>query len=115
MGLKAALQKLLRDRAHQEVNSGESMAVETGLSLSQNDLIRQMIRQELFRQQADDAAETFEEADDFDLPPEEGEWVSGYEDDFDPPSETNAPVNEVLKTPPPAPDPGPKTPDGDVS
>lgn len=67
-----------------EENSGERLVQTTGLRISTTDRIRQMVRHELFRQQANAEAETFEEADDFDLPDGE-EWVSPYEGDFDPP------------------------------
>lgn len=66
-----------------ERNSGRKMVQTTGLRISTNDRIRQMIRHELFRQQINDEAETFDEADDFSLPDEE-EWISPYEDEFEP-------------------------------
>lgn len=69
----------------QEFNSGEKIELPTRLRMpDRDDRIRQMIRHELFRQAAGkEEAETFEEADDFEL--DEGEqWVSPYEDGFDP-------------------------------
>lgn len=66
-----------------EVNDGEELLQRTRLSVSNIDRVRQIIRHELFRQQVDDSAETFEQADDFDL--DDGdEWVSPYEENFEP-------------------------------
>lgn len=96
-----------------EPNSGESMVVTTGLRLSQEDRLRNLIRMELFRQAlGKEEAETFEEADDFDF--DDGdEWRSDYENEFDPPvvsvehseappSVTNPTPGETAVTPPPA-------------
>lgn len=67
-----------------EKNNGEKMRQPTNLRLSQHDRIRNLIRHEMFRQQlGKEEAESFEEADDFDLPENE-EWVSPYEEQFDP-------------------------------
>lgn len=99
--LKAIKRRFIR---RQEYNSGESMVQETGLSLSYEDRLRQLIRAEMFRQHTRPEAESFAEADDFDLPGEV-EWVSPYENDFDPepaPTET-APTSAPAEAPPPAP------------
>lgn len=70
----------------QEANSGYSVTAATALRLSPDDRIRQLIRQEMFRQaMGQEQAETFEEADDFDFDEDE-EWVSPYEVEFEPPS-----------------------------
>lgn len=69
-----------------EINSGEQLVTPTGLRIvSSTDRIRQLIRHEMFRRQEDAENETFEEADDFDLDDGE-EWVSPYEDYFEPES-----------------------------
>lgn len=53
------------------------------LGISRADQMRRFIRQELSRKAVDDGQESFEEADDFDLP--DGEpWMSPYEHMFDP-------------------------------
>lgn len=84
--------------SHVEENSGESMVITTGLRFSQEDRIRQIIRQEMFRRAISDEAESFEDADDFDFDDGE-EWVSPYEEVFDPSPET--------PSDPPEPDPKP--------
>lgn len=98
-----------------EDNDGVSLVVQTGLSLSSEDRFRRLIRQELFRQAlGKEEAETFEEADNFDLDEDE-QWVSEYENDFDPPevsipvehpetpsSVTNTPPSGAGENPPPA-------------
>lgn len=90
-----------------EVNSGEPVEIPTRLRLSGDDKIRQMIRHELFRQAAgQEGMESFEEADDFELG-EGDEWVSPYEDGFDPDFDSPA---EPTKDPEPAPAPAPSQP-----
>lgn len=66
-----------------EENNGEQLVQRTALRIDSTERIRQIIRHELFRQQANEEAESFEEADDFDLPDGE-EWVSSYEEKFEP-------------------------------
>lgn len=78
-----------------EPNDGKSMVNHTSLRMSNNDRIRQLIRAELFRREVNNQAETFEEADDFDLDENEP-WVSPYEDGFDPPTETPVEPPKVL-------------------
>lgn len=57
------------------------------MPVSRSAQIRAMIRNEMSRAAADQGQETFEEADDFELP--DGEpWISPYENDFDPPLES---------------------------
>lgn len=69
-----------------EINNGEKLVQRTGLRvLSSTDRIRQIIRHELSEHAHANESETFDEADDFDLPDNE-EWVSPYEERFDPPS-----------------------------
>ena len=88
----------------QEYNSGEKIELPTRLRMpDRDDRIRQMIRHELFRQAAGkEEKETFEEADDFDL--DEGEqWVSPYEEEFDP--DFDAPPAKPVKDPAPSPAP----------
>lgn len=92
MSFSAAMKKLLRTNPQVEKNSGESLVSDTGLHLSQTDRIRQMIRQELFRQAMGvPQAESFEEADDFEM--DDGDqWVSPYEETFEPPAVDPPPV-----------------------
>lgn len=94
--------------AQPEANSGESMVQLTGLRLSPNDRIRQLIRMELFRQAAGkEDAESFEEADDFDF--DDGdEWHSDYENEFEP----VAPAVEIPVEPSPPVTPAPPVPAG---
>lgn len=54
------------------------------LPVSRTEQIRNMIRQEFSRQAVQQGQETFDEADDFDLPDGE-EWLSPYEETFEPP------------------------------
>lgn len=105
MSIVETVKKVFRPKRQTEVNNGQSLLSTTGLHLSQDDRIRRLIRMELFRREVNDQAETFDEANDFDLPDGE-EWVSPYEEGFDPPSETPPPVSaESATTPPPAVDP----------
>lgn len=97
--------------AHVEHNDGSQMVQKTGLRISTNDRIRSIIRHELFQQQANKEAETFEEADDFDLPDGE-EWISPYEEQFEPdptpPADPSGSVQDNTKpavTDPPEPVP----------
>lgn len=90
-----------------EVNSGVSAVHTTQLRMSNNDRVRQLIRHELFRRAiAAEGHETFDEADDFDLPDGE-EWVSPYEEKFDPPSDDPTPSKAPPVDPPPGGDPDP--------
>lgn len=83
MSLKTAIRRLAKFGRRPEVNSGVSLTTTTRLNLSQTDRMRQIIRHEMFMQAIDKEKETFKEADDFDL--EDGtEWVSPYEDVFEP-------------------------------
>lgn len=66
-----------------EKNDGSSLVQRTSLRISNVDRVRQIIRHEMFRQQQDSEHESFEEADDFDLPDDE-QWVSPYEERFEP-------------------------------
>lgn len=84
-----------------EENSGESMVTQTRLHFSENDRIRQIIRAEMFRRAIDASAETFEEADDFELD-DDTEWVSDHEEQFDPPSVTIPTSPAAAANPPPA-------------
>lgn len=112
MGLKKQLAEWLKKRVYVEPNNGEILVSSTNLRLDQNDMIRQMIRQEIFRSQVNEGAESFEDADDFEL--DEGEqWVSDYEEGFDPPSVTTPVSTESATTPPPAPVQTPQPPAGD--
>lgn len=113
MGLKAELQSLLKKMFFTEPNNGEILVSSTNLRLDQNDMIRQMIRQEIFRANVNEGAESFEDADDFDLDDGE-EWHSDYEESFDPPSVTTPISSEAETTPPPATSPPPPPPAGDV-
>lgn len=54
------------------------------MPMSRTAQIRNMIRFEMSRSAAEQGAETFEEADDFNLPDGE-QWVSPYEETFEPP------------------------------
>lgn len=81
-----------RDKpVHVERNSGDCVVSRTGLKLSREDQIRQMIRHELFRSTVNDKAESFEEADDFELD-EDDEWFSPYEEVFDPSPALSSPT-----------------------
>jgi len=91
---------------HPEQNNGEILVQKLNLNLSQTEKVRQMIRHELFRQAIGKAdRESFEEANDFDL--EDEEWVSPYEETFEPdPSPLpTAPVPEPAADPGAAPEP----------
>lgn len=69
-----------------EVPDPKPVEMPTRLKLPQSraDQIRAFVRQEMSEQMHAQGFESFEEADDFDLP--EGEdWASPYEVDFDPP------------------------------
>lgn len=109
----------IKKRFFQEKNNGEKLVQRTGLRISTNDRIRQMVRHELFRQQVNNEAESFEEADDFDLPDGE-EWISPYENEFEPepvpPTPADPPSPEPGKGPGAAPEPvnsnDPVPPDG---
>jgi len=89
-----------RKRPGEEENSGEKIQQPTRLRMTQNDRIRNLIRHEMFRQAAgQEGHESFEEADDFDLPDEE--WVSPYEEKFDP--DFDHPPAKLVKQPAPTP------------
>lgn len=105
--------KLLRKP---EQNSGEVLVQHTALRISNEDNIRRIIRQEIFRNTINREAETFEEADDFEF--DDGEqWVSPYEEQFDPelivppvPPDTTSTANPDTKDEPPkSPDAGSPT------
>lgn len=76
---------MLDERGY-EIPDNTPVAVPTRLRLPQNrtEQIRAYIRQELSRAQVERGHETFEEADDFSLPDGE-QWVSPYEETFEPP------------------------------
>lgn len=94
--------KKTRERKFEQ-NNGERMQQATNLRLSQNDRIRNLIRHEMFRAQINNESETFEDADDFELPDNE-EWVSPYEETFDPDFDAAPPQNPPSPEPPnPAP------------
>lgn len=73
------------DQNGYEIPDNTPVELPTRLRVSVNRVtqMRQLIRAELSRQAADQGDETFEEADDFDLPDGE-EWFSPYEEDFEP-------------------------------
>lgn len=72
-----------------EKNNGEVLTQRTGLRImSSTDRIRQLIRHEMFRANEDKDHESFEDADDFDLDDNE-EWVSPYEELFEPDSSSS--------------------------
>ena len=85
-----------------EVNSGEVLVQKTQLRINDSDGIRRIIRHEMSKiAAAAMQAETFEEADDFELGDEE-EWISPYEEVFDPepePGEGRSP-SETAPAPP---------------
>lgn len=85
-----------------EENSGETLVQKTGLRImSSTDRIRQIIRHELSEHAARSEHESFEDADDFEF--EDGEeWVSPYEEKFDPPAEPSAPADSVVGSVPPS-------------
>lgn len=96
-----------------EKNSGEVLTQRTGLRImSSTDRIRQLIRHEMFRANEDKDHESFEDADDFDLDDDE-EWVSPYEELFEPDSSSqdDKPVSargpDALGAQPAGPAPGP--------
>lgn len=97
-----------------EENSGYSVTAETSLRLSPDDRIRQLIRQEMFRQALGaEESETFEEADDFEF--DDGdEWVSPYEIGFDPPTVTVADSSETAPNSAAAEPAAPQQGNGDV-
>lgn len=71
-----------------EENSGEVLVQKTALRINDSDGIRRIIRHEMSKiASAAMQAETFEEADDFELSDEE-EWISPYEEIFDPEPES---------------------------
>lgn len=99
----------------QEHNSGESLVRETGLYLSTEDRLRRIVQNEMFRQRMNSQAETFAEADDFEMP-EVGEWVSPYENEFEPetpPPVTETPSGQPASNPPPATPANPASSGGD--
>lgn len=111
MNIRDFLTIPFRKKVVEEENSGESLVSVTGLHLSQEDRMRRIVRSEMLRQMTNSRAETFEESDDFDLDDGE-EWVSGYEESFDPPSVTTEPVAKLVPTPPPASEPSSPPPGG---
>lgn len=73
-----------KSKTREEYNSGEKLVHHTSLHMTQNDRVRQIIRHEMFKQaMGAPGHETFEEADDFELP-DGDQWVSPYEEQFDP-------------------------------
>lgn len=91
-----------------EINSGEQVELPTRLRMqNRDDRIRQMIRHEMFRSRiADEGMETFEEADDFEM--EDGEeWVSPYDNEFDPDFDAAPAPPPAQPAPSPAPPPAP--------
>lgn len=94
------LRKLL---PHIEQNSGEQIVQKTALRIDSTDRIRQIIRHELYRQRVNSGAESFEEADDFDFDDGE-EWVSPYENEFEP--ESGGGQSPPVTAPPTPADPG---------
>lgn len=70
---------MLNERGH-EVPDPTPMAIPLGMRVAETlaDQIKRMVRSELSRQAADQGAETFEEADDFDVG-DEDELSSPYE------------------------------------
>lgn len=84
-----------------EKNNGQKLTQVTDLRIpDQTERLRQIVRHEFFKQQFNSQAETFDEADDFDLPDGE-QWVSPYENEFEPdvPGEGQSPSDNA----PPAP------------
>lgn len=95
-----------------EVNSGEQVAKPTNLRIpSRSESIRAYVRLEQMLAQQRNQVESFEEADDFDLDDDE-QWVSPYEEHFEPEdappaaaAPAPAPVAQATQTAPPAPAP----------
>lgn len=103
-----------------EFNSGEQIVQKTQLRIDATDKIRQIIRQELFRQTINSEAESFDAANDFEFDDGE-EWVSPYENEFEPepkpepgggqsPPQTDPPPADPGATNGPPPQPQPATP-----
>jgi len=91
---------------HPEKNNGELLVQKLNLNLSQTEKVRQMIRHELFRQAIGKVdKESFDEANDFDL--EDEEWVSPYEETYEPDPSTavTASSPEPVSGPGAAPEP----------
>lgn len=107
-----AMRLIKRDnRKRVEKNSGVSKTATTRLRLSGDDRIRQLIQSEMYRRQVNSEAESFADADDFDLPDNQ-EWISPYEEgDGTLPDDHAKPANPV-PTPPPAASETPPTPAG---
>lgn len=76
---------MLDERGY-EIPDNTPVELPTRLRVSPNRIsqMRQLVRAELSRAAAEQGHETFEEADDFSLPDGE-EWVSPYEETFEPP------------------------------
>lgn len=95
---------------HPEKNNGEVLVQRLKLQLSERDKVRQMIRHELFTQAIGKAGhETMEEADDFDLP-DGDEWVSPYEEKFEPQGDDLPPADVQVPEPPKDPGAAPEPP-----
>lgn len=73
--------KVQHDEFGREVANQDRLALPAGWDrpLSLAEQIKRMVRTELSRQAVDGGMESFEEADDFDIPDEEGDFVSPYE------------------------------------
>jgi len=79
------------DKNGYEIPDNTPVAIPTRLRMPQSrtEQIRAFIRSELSRQSADHGQESFEEADDFSL--DDGqEWVSPYEEVFEPPAHSES-------------------------
>lgn len=96
---------MLDERGY-EIPDNTPVAVPTRLRMPQSrtEQIRSYIRHELSQREFQSGRETFQEADDFDLP--DVEWSSPYEETFDPLPEKSAvntsadvPADKAGKTP----------------
>lgn len=95
-----------------QVPDGTPMAPPIGYKKQQSmvEIVREMVRSERLKQEAENAgAESFEDADDFDVGDDPDQLKSGWENDFDPPvRELIEEVDKSRKKKPPS--DGPKAP-----
>jgi len=90
---------MLDERGY-EIPDNTPVSIPTRLRLPQSrtEQIRAFIRSELAMKQLNEGHETFAEADDFDLPGED--WVSPYEETFEPPAPPESGMNSPQGDPP---------------
>lgn len=96
-----------------QVPDGTPMAPPIGYKKQQSmvEIVREMVRSERLKQEAENAgAESFEDADDFDVGDDPDQLKSGWENDFDPPvRELIEEVDKSRKKKPPSDGPNAST------